>query len=258
MSASTCQYDDEFYQQQVSGSYQSAKVVAPLLGEIFIPDSAVDVGCGRGTWLKAFKEIGTRQLVGFDGEWNAQENMIEDSIVFNACNLNKGICGDDYDRFDLAISLEVAEHLEPSSSERFVQSLVRLSDAVLFSAAFTGQLGRSHINCRRHTYWGQLFAVHDYIPFDVFRPLIWGDARVEFWYRRNTFLYVRKNSDRYAFVRAKKIAPMADIAFMDCINPALYLGRLPLRQSVRLIPRALSTIQRRLFRRARRSNACNE
>jgi ribosomal protein L11 methylase PrmA len=71
----------------------------------------VDLGCGRGTWLKAFKEIGATKLVGFDDEWNMQENMIDRPINFKPCELNKRISVDPNDRFELAISLEVGEHL---------------------------------------------------------------------------------------------------------------------------------------------------
>jgi hypothetical protein len=223
-------------------------VYAGLIATFFTPKSVVDFGCGRGTWLKAFKEIGATKLVGFDGEWNSQRNMIDDSIIFNACDLNKGVPRDRNEKFELAISLEVAEHLEPSSAETVVQSLVSLSDIVLFSAAFTGQGGRNHINEQPHTYWARLFATHNYVPFDILRPVVWGDTRVEWWYRRNAFLYVRSNSVMYKTLRARKIDPMKDIALMDCVHPNRYLARLPLRQSARLIPRVLANIRRRLVR----------
>ena len=46
-----------------------AELPAPLLN----PKSVVDVGCGRGSWLKAFKEKGAVKLVGYDGSWNNQK-----------------------------------------------------------------------------------------------------------------------------------------------------------------------------------------
>jgi hypothetical protein len=238
-------YDDGFYERQVSGSYRSARVFAGLIAAIFTPKSVVDFGCGRGTWLKAFKEIGATTLVGFDGEWNSQANMIEGSIVFNACDLNKGAPGDRGEKFELAISLEVAEHLEPSSAGTVVQSLVSLSDVVLFSAAFPGQGGTNHINEQPHSYWARLFATHNYVPFDVFRPVVWGDTRVRSWYRRNAFLYVRSDSAVYKVLRARKMAPLKNAAFMDCVDPALFLAKLPFWQKARLIPRMLAGIRRR-------------
>lgn len=38
-------------------------------------------------------------------------------------------------RFDLALSLEVAEHLPKKSAEIFVDTLCKLSDTIIFSAA---------------------------------------------------------------------------------------------------------------------------
>jgi cyclopropane fatty-acyl-phospholipid synthase-like methyltransferase len=84
-----------------------AELLAPLLN----PKSVVDVGCGRGSWLKAFKEKGAIKLVGYDGSWNNQKNMIDQSIIFHGVDLNKPIFVSDSERFDLAMSLEVAEHL---------------------------------------------------------------------------------------------------------------------------------------------------
>lgn len=44
--------------------------------------------------------------------------------------------------FDLAICLEVAEHLPKQSAPGFIQSLVRLAPVVLFSAAIQLQAAR--------------------------------------------------------------------------------------------------------------------
>ena len=60
-------------------------------------------------------------------------------------------------KFDLAISLEVAEHLKSSSSEDFVQSLTTLAPMILFSAAIPHQGGLHHINEQWLEYWGDLF-----------------------------------------------------------------------------------------------------
>jgi len=220
-------YDDGFYDAQMSGSYRSAKTYAGILSAFFIPDSVADVGCGRGTWLKAFKERGATNLVGFDGEWNAQSNMIEDDITFVQCDLNLPIKMADNDKkFDLAMSLEVAEHLLPSSAEKFVGSLTNLSDIVLFGAAFTGQGGRNHINERPPTYWAALFSPQAYVPFDIFRAAVWGNDDVEFWYQQNTFLYIRKDSSSYATMLSKGASPMPNVAFMDCVHPSLYYRKL--------------------------------
>ncbi len=218
-------YDDVFYQKQIDGSYKSARIYAYLLARVFKPLSVVDVGCGRGAWLKAFKEVGAEKLAGFDGPWNGPQNMIEPAIVFAACDLNRPIAAPAGEKFDLALSLEVAEHLAPASAPTFVESLTNLADVVLFGAAVPGQGGTNHVNEQPATYWAKLFAARGYAPFDYFRPLVWGDRRVDFWYQQNTFLYVRQSSAAHADLSVKGLVPLANPAFMDCVHPILYTAR---------------------------------
>jgi hypothetical protein len=59
--------------------------------------------------------------------------------------------------FDLAICLEVAEHLPPEAAEGFIDSLTRLAPVVLFSAAITFQVGNQHLNGQWPDYWATLF-----------------------------------------------------------------------------------------------------
>jgi hypothetical protein len=50
--------------------------------------------------------------------------------------------------FDLALSLELAEHLPPECAGVLVDSLARLAPAVVFSAAVPFQGGVGHVNER--------------------------------------------------------------------------------------------------------------
>jgi len=95
------------------------------------------------------------------------------------------------ERFDLALSLEVAEHLNPKRADSFVADLCKASDLVLFSAALPAQDGDEHQNCQWTSYWAQLFVRQGYFPFDVVRPLIRSNRAVEWWYRTNVVLYVK-------------------------------------------------------------------
>lgn len=49
-------------------------------------------------------------------------------------------------KFDLCVSMEVAEHLPPSRADSFVADLVGLAPVVLFSAAVPEQGGTNHLN----------------------------------------------------------------------------------------------------------------
>ena len=213
-------YDDTFYNSQVDGSFRSAKVYAELLKSLLAPSSVADLGCGRGTWLKAFAEAGATKLVGFDGSWNNQDRMIDSRIHFIATDLNQPMPRGG-SKFDLAVSLEVAEHLKREASALFVQNITSLSDAVLFGAAFINQGGTDHINEQCHSYWAQLFIENGYLPYDVFRPAVWGVSEVEFLYQQNAFLYVKVESVAAAKLEKSGYRPISNLEFMNCVHPDL-------------------------------------
>lgn len=241
-------YDGDYYEQHIDESLRSARIVLSHLWEYLKPASVLDVGCGRGAWLKACRELGSTVLIGLDGEWNSQSQMIDSVIQFKSTNLNRPFVVDS--RVDLAMSLEVAEHLEPSSSQQFIECLSQASDAVLFGAAYPGQGGTNHLNEQPHTYWAGLFRGRGYVPFDLFRPFLWGNEEVRFWYRQNTFLYCKEGCASYHAIRSKGCYELNNVSFMNCIHPALYeMRRARFRKRVSdAIPSLYRAIQKRFQR----------
>lgn len=96
-------------------------------------------------------------------------------------------------RYDLAISLEVAEHLPPHRAKNFVGLLTDLSDFILFPAAIPFQGGKNHVNEQWQDYWTELFESHAYILFDFIRGKIWKDDRIPPWYRQNILFFAQKD-----------------------------------------------------------------
>jgi SAM-dependent methyltransferase len=244
-------YDDVFYDRQLADILASARIFTTYLRQHIQPRSVLDVGCGRGPWLKAWHEAGSQELFGLDGDWNRPEQMIDPTIQFRAIDLNRpfSVPG----QVDLAMSLEVAEHLLPASGAPFVTCLTEASDLVLFSAAFSNQGGRNHINEQPHSYWASLFADRGYAAFDLLRPVFWGDARVCYWYRQNTFLYVKRQSPAMQRLLAKGLTPLADSGFMDCVHPELFRMKVegqigPRAHLADLLPSVARAVRRRLRR----------
>ena len=91
-------------------------------------------------------------------------------------------------QFDLAQSLEVAEHLPQARAATFVSDLVAHAPVVLFSAASPGQGGENHINEQPAEYWRKLFRQHDYFAIDCLRPLLARMPNIPVWYRYNICL----------------------------------------------------------------------
>lgn len=207
-------YDASFFAGQSGGSYASARVVLGEVQRLLPFRSACDVGCGAGTWLRALAEMGVEDLMGLDGAY-ARSSLQVPAERFRATDLAAPFTVER--GFDLALSLEVAEHLPPRRAESFVEDLVRLAPAVLFSAAVPGQGGTQHLNERWQDYWVELFARHGYAAHDVIRPRIWNEAVVEPWYRQNTLLFLREGHPQEEAVRAAWQPLPASV-----VHPALF------------------------------------
>jgi SAM-dependent methyltransferase len=184
-------YDRSFFERLRGGAARSAQVILPLVFERFAARSVVDVGCGDGTWLSVVRNLGIEDVLGLDGDYVQPATLQIPRDRFRAQDLNRPF---ELPRtFDLAISLEVAEHLPEASGPGFIESLTRLAPVVLFSAAIPFQGGDNHINEQWPDLWAALFARHRFLPVDFIRKRIWRNEAVDWWYAQNVMLFVRKD-----------------------------------------------------------------
>ena len=183
------------------------RIIVRKLFPVLRPGSVVDVGCGLGTFLRAFREVGTQTILGIDGDWVDRELLVKNISLseFMPADLQEGVSVNA--RFDLVISLEVAEHLCPESAEVFVESLVALGDVILFSAATpVTWYDSSHLNNQWPDYWSDRFAKHGYFMQDVVRHIVYRDVDVSTWYKTNMFL-VTKGMEEQLCERLLQLAP---------------------------------------------------
>jgi SAM-dependent methyltransferase len=186
-------YAGAFYSRRRTLTLDSARKILPIAFDEQEIKSIVDVGCGTGTWLAVARELGVDRAVGYEGTWVDQGMMDHSDIVLRHIDLSYNeIVAEE--KFDMAISLEVAEHLPEERADKFVAQLCSLSERVLFSAAVPMQGGKSHINEQWQSYWAKKFHEFGYLACDVVRPVIWDDEAIPFYYRQNTFLYAKSNS----------------------------------------------------------------
>ena len=184
------EYDAEFYQKTMLEVRRSAGVIVPMVVELVKPNSVLDVGCGIGTWLAAFQAAGVDDVVGLDGEYVPGEMLEIPKDRFFAVDLNEPIQMDR--RFDLVVSLEVAEHLHEIAAAGFVRSLTRLGPVVLFSAAIPFQGGEHHVNEQWLDYWSAMFARCGFVIVDCLRTRLWNDESICWWYAQNMVLFVEE------------------------------------------------------------------
>jgi len=185
-------YDSSFFEYVNSGSLASAERLLPVLLDSLPITSVLDVGCGQGAWLSIWNKLGVEDVCGIDGSYVDRSKLLVSDSLFQPLDLTTRFHMKR--RYDLAQSLEVAEHLPKAIAPQFVDCLCAHSDLVLFSAAPPGQGGDHHVNEQPYEYWRKLFMRHNYVPIDYIRPLVAGELRIEPWYRYNTFLYSSEES----------------------------------------------------------------
>jgi SAM-dependent methyltransferase len=212
-------YGRAFYRALGESSEKSARRIVPVLLELAPVASVVDIGCGVGSWLAAFRDAGINDVLGLDGPWVDDAALKIPLANFQRARLDQpfGIKR----RFDLAICVEVAEHLPAERAASLVAELTGLAPLMLFSAAVPGQGGTEHVNEQWPGYWAALFAERGYRAIDAFRRPLWDDSDVAFWYKQNLLLYASAaaldgNPELAAAAAATPDEPIA------LIHPELY------------------------------------
>jgi hypothetical protein len=200
---------------------------------------------------------GISDCMGVDGDYVSRDDLLIPQECFMALDLSTAKpLGR---RFDLVMSLEVAEHLSPEFADAFISFLVAHGDVVLFSAAAPLQTGTDHRNEQWPVYWARKFASHGYTAVDGLRLWLLADADVDWWYSQNVLIYARKEAlNKYPRLAAMPCFPPDQVASL--VHPKLLerwthlaANRLPsasLRELMSVMPVAVKrSIAHRLRRR---------
>lgn len=223
-------YSKTFFRDQMERSRMSAQEMVPVVLQMVNVKSVVDVGCGMGTWLSVFKEKGITDILGMDGEWVDQKMMMITSSEFINKDLTQPIKLDR--KFDLAVSMEVGEHLEERFADTFVRSLTDLAPIILFSAAIPMQGGRHHVNEQWPMYWSNKFRKHDYFMIDCLRKKIWNNENIGSWYAQNSFLIVSKDVLPNYPALQSELREM-DPEMLSLVHPRLFESEMKRYESLR-------------------------
>src|SRR4051794_16368213 len=118
-------YSPDIYRSWQDLSTTSARGVLPVVQRLVRPQSVVDVGCGNGPWLGVWLELGVDDVIGVDGDYVDRTTLRMPADRFLARDLTQPLR---LDRgFDLAMSLEVGEHLPHERAASFVGDLCALA-----------------------------------------------------------------------------------------------------------------------------------
>ena len=189
---------DEAYNQKFFAKRKSLEWRVPIMCEAVTdayPDtkSLIDFGCGNADLVRGFLSRGI-QAYGIEGTRNCtpyiQLPYIDDEkehlSVFNRVMIHdlrtpihEYFDGKYYPhptiniKTDLAICLEVAEHLEEEYANELILNIINVSDNVIFTAASPSQLGHYHVNLRPLRWWIEYFESYnyefDYMSYHIMR-----------------------------------------------------------------------------------------
>eukprot|EP00808_Paulinella_micropora_P025650 g50780.t1 len=185
-----------------------AELIAQTLKEARVPDptSVVDVGCGPGLLVEAWRVAGVADSYCLEGYAAARSTWPTDTAIqdkyYRLQDLTQEAALDAMPATDLVMSFEVGEHLPEEKSNHYVNILTRHRPrTIVFGAATVNQdRGRNptHINENTFEYWLQKFKQHSYSPDMVatatlrhkllFSPESQRHITNAWWYPKNAFV----------------------------------------------------------------------
>lgn len=185
--------------------------------------SVIAIGAGVGQILKVCSETGASVIRGIDGSWVNRDLLMIPLDCFSQYDLSQPNLRENIPEknFDLTISSEVAEHIDPKDTEIYMDNLTSFSDVILFSVAIPFQGGTHYVNEQWPSYWIEKFSARGFVPVDCIRPNIWDDKEIGYWYRQNLMLFVKedklKNYPAISSESGRKV--------LDLVHPAKYLEK---------------------------------
>jgi hypothetical protein len=161
----------------------------------------IDVGCGPGIYVKALREAGV----------DADGVDLDPACPYDIMDVFSDEFEAKYKGYDLAMCLEVAEHLPESKAGDLVKRLTTLAPTVLFSAAVPNQGGHGHINCQPKEYWISKFAELNYVVDSVSTLKLLDFITSGYhmgWFRNNAVVFKQYGATCYASI-IKEETPQA-------------------------------------------------
>lgn len=162
--------DDKFYKKTLRPDrQQSYKLIAKYIKRTAYPSikSVIDYGAGAGWFLHWLDYYDVKTVRGIEPCKDAAsvrdvDVTIGDKTYRMTPKVAKNITRRSLKtkivlnrKFDLAMCIEVAEHIDEKYAGLVVENITRHTDLLIFSAATPGQGGYGHINEQPFAYWSE-------------------------------------------------------------------------------------------------------
>lgn len=187
-------YNADYYNSIIEGgAVRSAGRIADSILNEFKVGCVIDVGCGTGAMLEALSDRGC-DVFGLEYSEAALKYCHTRRLNVTKFNLERDVFTDNR-VFDIAVSMEVAEHLPETVADRYVDFLTRLSPVTVFTAAPPGQGGKDHVNEQPPSYWITKFQQRGFEYAEElskrWRENWQAEGDVQDWYYQNLMIFRR-------------------------------------------------------------------
>ena len=144
-----------WYYRMIRNEVPYRRMMQAVVKELPPIASAVDLGCGVGLCMRPLKDMGIK-VKGIDCSAAVLKKIVKDmSDLIEYGDLGAPLSFGK--KYDLAVCVEVAEHLRQESATILIDNIDKTgAKFLLFSAAAPGQGGTGHVNEREREYWEQL------------------------------------------------------------------------------------------------------
>jgi hypothetical protein len=146
-------YTPKFFEKRTTKMRKWECPIGKWLAQELQITSMVDFGCAVGSFLEGALKGGVKRIRGYEYAYDSALPYIPAHIK---PHISFGDAGKPIDcgKFDLAMSIEVAEHLLPEQSDTFVANLTNAGEKyVILTAAPPTQDGYYHLNLQPYEFW---------------------------------------------------------------------------------------------------------
>ena len=245
--------------------HQLASAIASLLGRGRKDTTLLDMGAGKGLYVRFLRTTGMRNVTGYEGVSNIEE-MTSGSIHQREFTQPFEPCVS----YDVTMCLEVAEHIPRVHEPVFLRNLnCSARDGLILSWAPPGQLGTGHVNLRSRAPVLELLKEYGFVVDHAATHFL-GEQATFHWFKKNMLALYRRDrpspfeAANYTLTLSSPSAKGLDsetvLASLDHMRAAYAkiearLDELHLAKSDVLLSQALSEYRKALLRLSRVANA---
>ena len=167
-------YTKEYFEKIQQEEGLQAFRLERILYDLYKPRSVIDWGCANGLYLEPFMTENGCEVLGIENASVAIEMRHPDIRIIKAdmtqsislTPVNMQPVGVDLsapaNKFDMALCIEVLEHIEEKYAKVAIENICRSSDRLVVSIAREWQTGLGHVNLKPIEYWIQKFGWHGF------------------------------------------------------------------------------------------------